>query len=189
MSKSQESAPSNVIEHNDTVSMTTTDTSLEDELSTLANLPAGVLQIYQENWDTIQTHSNVKKSLKPLSPPPSITFPHWLGSTTKLYSSLTVISVQINYSHYFTLRNHDTNELRFFHASANNSCVMNLPRLINNKADFDEFIKEDRHSDPFNKIRHSRSLTKWELEIILSTCVFFLSVPSYRFHPSLIFTL
>lgn len=49
MSKSQESAPSNVIEHNDTVSMTTTDTSLEDELSTLANLPAGVLQIYQEN--------------------------------------------------------------------------------------------------------------------------------------------
>lgn len=63
MSKLQESAPSNALDHNDTVCMNTTNITLDDEISTLANLHDDARQIYQENWDSIQTHSNVKKSL------------------------------------------------------------------------------------------------------------------------------
>lgn len=52
VSGSQESASSNAPENNDTVSTNDKNANFEDELSTLKELPAGVLQIKRINKDT-----------------------------------------------------------------------------------------------------------------------------------------
>lgn len=64
MSKSQESTPANATENSDTVSMNAKIINVhEDELSTLKDLTVDVHQMYLENWEPIQIHFTVKKSL------------------------------------------------------------------------------------------------------------------------------
>lgn len=96
--------------------MNTEDTGLDDELSTHKDIPADVRQIYQENWDSIQTYSNVTEALRThtIFDPPSPLNPHtdWETELNSIFTS-TIYGFKINYSHHFILRHQDTNKIRF----------------------------------------------------------------------------
>lgn len=79
---------------------------------------------------------------------------------------------KINYSHQIILHNHETTELQFYHASFNNAPVLDMPRSISVKQDFDHFIKDVQASYPLKYAFKTRPNTKWEVEMISYTCLY-----------------
>ncbi|XP_059173677.1 uncharacterized protein LOC131954161 [Physella acuta] len=143
-----------------------------DEIDTLYNLNSELQNIYIDNWHSIQTHTTTGKHLSRFNffHNPLHTTP--IDWDTKLVD--TIFNTQtkrfkINYSHHTILKHKETGEYRFFHSSNNNACVLELPKLINNRVDFKDFLEHLNTSDILNYAQHNRPNTKYAVEIIPAT--------------------
>ena len=79
---------------------------------------------------------------------------------------------KINYSHSFLLRNKETEDIKFYHASRHNGRVLDFPTTINNYRDFVKFTETIKYEDIWEYARQSRPDTKWTVAAITSTTFF-----------------
>jgi transposase-like protein len=148
----------------------------DDEPHDLQNLPIDLRKIYTAYWSTIKTHSNIYDHVSTYNffhNPLTTTHPiDWSALLTDVFTRQTK-RFKINYSHHTILRHRETHDLRFFHASSNNSCVLTVPKLINNRKDFDAFLSHLHESDILNFTQHNRPNTKYVVEAIPATSFYF----------------
>jgi hypothetical protein len=64
-----------------------------------------------------------------------------------------VTAFKINVSFGFILRNVETEELRYYHSSQNNSRFFDVPHLIRNEEDLDKFLADLSREDILEFIR------------------------------------
>ena len=79
-------------------------------------------------------------------------------------------SHKINVAFGFILRNHRTQELRFFHPS-NNSMLYDLPMLVRNRKDVQKMLDDLENDDARAYAMAHRPSTEWRMEKIV--CVRF----------------
>jgi hypothetical protein len=61
----------------------------------------------------------------------------------------------------FILRNVETEELRYYHSSQNNSRFFDVPHRIRTEEDLDKFLADLSHQGMLEFIRQQRPDTKW----------------------------
>jgi hypothetical protein len=142
-----------------------------DEIDTIANLPTNLQSIYIDNWTAIQTHSNINKHISThtyFHSPLDDHVTDWYTKLDELFTTQTK-RFKINYSHHTILKEKHSDTLRFFHASSNNASVLDVPKLINNRQDFNSFIDDLTNSDILEFAQHNRPNTKYTVETIPAT--------------------
>ena len=72
----------------------------------------------------------------------------------------------MNVSFGFILRNVETEELRYYHSSQNNSRLFDVPHLIRNEEDLDKFLADLSREDILEFIRQQRPDTKWVVHLL-----------------------
>ncbi|XP_025085055.1 uncharacterized protein LOC112558684 isoform X2 [Pomacea canaliculata] len=139
----------------------------EDEL--LSQLPPDVEEVYRKNWSAVKTHKRYGKhqSVFTFFWTPNAT-PLWRQRLVDLFDSQKK-RFKINFSHSFLLKNKTSNELSFFHASANNHRALKRPRLISNKQDFLDFVNQVQDHDALEHAQNERPDSKVAVEAIMST--------------------
>ncbi|BFZ03070.1 hypothetical protein BsWGS_06109 [Bradybaena similaris] len=154
----------------------------DSESESLAFLPLEIQNVYFENWKTIRTNSRTNPRLS------SHTFFHkpnqkyididWAGLLGPVFATQTC-RFKVNYSRHLVLRHQETQELRFYHASYNNACVLDKPVLINNKTDFDAFVADLKNIEPLSIATMARPDTKHFLETFPGTTLYFYHLNEY----------
>ncbi|BFZ13860.1 hypothetical protein BsWGS_16899 [Bradybaena similaris] len=143
----------------------------DDESATIETLPTDIQQVYVDNWQAIRTHSRGHTNMTTYthfhSPTETVT-QDWASHLNPIFNKLNK-RIKINLSHHLILRHCETKELKFFHASVNNACVLDKPVLISNRADFDAFLTDIADVDAFSYALHSRPDTKWLVEGLPAT--------------------
>ena len=79
---------------------------------------------------------------------------------------------KVNFSYGFILRNIETGELRYYHASQNNTRLLDVSRLIRNEEDFTEVLEELRENDVLEFVRQQRENTKWIVDIVTNMSIY-----------------
>jgi hypothetical protein len=152
------------------------------ETDALDTLPTDIHKIYTDNWSAIKTHSTIYDHLSTYTffhNPLTTTHPiDWSALLDSIFTRQTK-RFKINYSHHTILRHRETHDLRFFHASANNSCVLTVPTLINNRKDFDAFLSHLHESDILNIAHNNRPNTKYVVESIPATSFYIYHIQEY----------
>lgn len=97
------------------------------ELDTLENLPTDVRQFYSDNWYTIQSSVGGPKFSTFIfyNPPTEDYSPDFKALLMPVFEKRSTC-FKVNFSYHLVLRHSETNTLRFFQASINNACVLEL---------------------------------------------------------------
>ena len=66
----------------------------------------------------------------------------------------------------FILRNVETEELRYYHSSQNNSRFVDVPHLIRTEEDLEQFLADLSRQDILEFIRQQRPDTKWVVHLV-----------------------
>lgn len=93
--------------------------------------------VYFANWDTIctkETGHTILSSFTFFYPHTHTNVTDWSLLLLPVFKSQT-IHFKLNYSHQLILRHKETNELRIFHASYNNACVLDHPTKVTRHLD------------------------------------------------------
>ena len=137
---------------------------------TLLRVPDEYKQLYQHHWKTIKT--SVKQGrLKDV-----YHFPLFTVDDTEITDKVQEVirnyndRIKINVAFGFILKNRITDNLKFFHPS-NNTMLFELPRLLANPNDYNQFIEDVEHQDAFEYARRQRPTTQWIVERVI--CVRF----------------
>ena len=80
---------------------------------------------------------------------------------------------KINMSYGYILRNVETGELRYYHSSLNNHRYFDVPPLISNRDDLDEFIRRVQEASPSDYAIRGRPTTKWTV-VAVTNVTFYL---------------
>ncbi|BFZ06709.1 hypothetical protein BsWGS_09748 [Bradybaena similaris] len=147
----------------------------DPEAESLSKLPIDVQSIYFDNWQTIRTQGRSNPRLSAFTyfhkPNQKYIDIDWSSLLAPILEKQTA-RFKINYSHHLVLRQQETKELRFYHASYNNACVLEKPVLIGNKSDFAAFVDELKQTEPLSIAFLVRENTKWQLESLAATSFF-----------------
>ena len=147
---------------------------LDDEHNSLYVLPDDVRKIYNDNWNSLQSHENCSKRICTYTffnrPDRPYTI-DWSRHLRDIFDRQTT-RFRINVSNHLLLRNKLDGELRLFHASMNNSTLLETPYFINTRHDLDRFSALLRDTDIFNSARMVRPDTTWLVELCPSTCFY-----------------
>jgi hypothetical protein len=73
---------------------------------------------------------------------------------------------KINVSFGFILRSVETEELRYYYSSQNNSRFVDVPHLIRTEEDLDKFLADLRRQGMLEFIRQQRPDTKWVVHLL-----------------------
>ena len=79
---------------------------------------------------------------------------------------------KMNASFGFILRNMDSEEFRYFHASNNEGKLFEEPHLIRNKEDFNQALEELKHEDILEWVKQQRPNSKWVVVSITNLTVY-----------------
>ena len=87
---------------------------------------------------------------------------------------------KLNLSFGFILRNQETGDLRYYHASANNHLALPAPFIIRLEAELQQVREALNDWDVLEWVRHERDNSKWVVEQITNVTFF---VNNLRGHP------
>ncbi|XP_031574894.1 uncharacterized protein LOC116308570 [Actinia tenebrosa] len=87
---------------------------------------------------------------------------------------------RLNLSFGFILRNNETGQLQFYHASHNNSRLFEEPFLISNAQDLEKVYEQLQNLDILEWVRQKRPNSKWIVSWITNVCFY---VTKLREHP------
>ena len=87
---------------------------------------------------------------------------------------------KINLAFGFILRNNETGELHYYHASSNNHRVLDQPFQVNHHNDIDQLIQTLRDIDFIQCIKLQRPNSKWIIDWVTNVCFY---VTKFRDHP------
>ncbi|XP_070203679.1 uncharacterized protein [Littorina saxatilis] len=142
--------------------------SLEKEK--IKKLPFEERQMYEKHWNSVKSHKRPGKlqSTYTILWNPCSDFPDWDESLLDLFHEQNK-RFKINFSHSFLLKNKESGDLSFFHASVNNHSVLQRPRLINSKQDFLSFLGEISDHDILEQVRLERPNSRYAVHTIMSS--------------------
>lgn len=86
---------------------------------------------------------------------------------------------KLNLSFGYILRNNETWELQYYHASANNQRVLDEPFLITNRNDLERLIQVLLDIDFINWVRLQRPNTKWIVDWVTNVTFFVTKIPDH----------
>ena len=124
--------------------------------------------LYRANWSSIRTHHRVGRRVQDI-------YNFRIGSGrdqvggggSMVERRLRAIfnrqrfAFKINMSYGYVLRNYETGELRYFHSSLNNHRYLEVPHLIANRDDLNEFIRIVSEASAADYAIRQRPNTKW----------------------------
>ncbi|KAK3725754.1 hypothetical protein QZH41_001058 [Actinostola sp. cb2023] len=87
---------------------------------------------------------------------------------------------RLNLSFGFVLRNTETGNLQYYHASANNNRVFDQPFLMNNANDLQQIIDAIHNLDITEWVKQQRPNSKWIVDVVANVCFY---VSKIRGHP------
>lgn len=87
---------------------------------------------------------------------------------------------RLNMSFGYVLRNNETSQLQYYHASHNNSRLFEEPFLISNAQDLEKVYEQLRNLDILEWVRQKRPNSKWIVSWITNVCFYITKV---RNHP------
>jgi hypothetical protein len=136
----------------------------------LDSLPEEVRDVYSKHWSSIKTHHRPGKNqaVHTFMWDPTENAPEWNNFLTDVFHSQNK-RFKINFSHSFLLKNKESGDLSFYHASANNHSALPSPRLINSKQDFTSFLDEIQDTDILGHVQKERPSSNYAVEKIMST--------------------
>ena len=125
-------------------------------------IPENLIEIVEENWHSIRSSTLAPQSIRSLH-----NFRILGRSPSDVINDLQDIFVsqqygfRINYALGFLLDNVDTSELRYYHASENAGVMLDTPKMIANRSDFDQFVDDIDLAAGFESARFQRDDTKF----------------------------
>jgi len=136
----------------------------------LSYLPKDQKEIYEEHWNAIKTHKRPGKLQSTYTMMWSVKSdePDWDSDLMSLFYEQNR-RFKINYSHSFLLKDKESGQLSFFHASQNNNLATENPHLINSKSEFVEFLNELNDKDILQHVQKERPNSKSQVAKIMST--------------------
>jgi len=87
---------------------------------------------------------------------------------------------KLNLSFGFVLRNIETGDLQYYHASANNHRVFNEPFLIGNVRGIEQVVNDIHDLDIAEWVKQQRPNSKWIVDVVTNVCFY---VTKLRGHP------
>ena len=149
-----------------------TKTKSKEEI--LDSLSSEVADVYTQNWNAIKTSHRPGKVLSTHTFTWALTdsFPQWNNFLIDIFESQNK-RFKINFSHSFLLKNKESGDLSFYHASANNHSALAFPRLINSKQEFLSFLQDIEDSDMLGHVQKERPSSGYSVENIMATTFYF----------------
>ena len=149
--------------------------SVQDEPQILPEDPETRI-LYLRHWNTIQTQENSGNRVQDryyftLHDITASTFPEMVR---RIFRQQTT-AFKINLSFGFILRNVETEELRYYHSSQNNSRFVYAPHLIRSEEDRDKLLADLSRHDMLEFIRQQRPDTKWVVQLLTNVTFFYVN--------------
>ena len=141
---------------------------------------ADIRETIEQHWPQIRTRQSRHNRLQDyynwrITPEGHQLFPEYLRQILSDQSTV----FKINFSFGYILRNNETGELTFYHASANNHRVLDEPYLIANENDLQQLIDVLRNMDFIEWIRQQRPNSKWVVDWVTNVTFFVTKVTGH----------
>ncbi len=146
----------------------------EDELD------ASLREEYRNNWSAIRTAHRTQQKVQDV-----YNFRLEDIDVRSIYDQLQAMFRQqtsrfkVNVSYGFILRNSETRVLRYYHSSPNQGRLLDIPHLITNQEDFNDFLEGIGQEDVLEWARQQRPDTKWVVMMVTNLTVFVNKMPDH----------
>jgi len=141
--------------------------------------------LYKQRWGAIRTHHVINQPIQDRFnysiDPETQTQP----SDDTLHNDIFVpqtTSFKINYSYGFVLRNTETQELRYFHASYNNARVLDSAMTVTSVNEFDQFLERVEQTDLLEYARLQRENSKWFVLNVSNVSFYVTKIRKFNMH-------
>ena len=145
-----------------------------------AALTQAVRGVYQQHWTAIRSHHHIghrvqdtyNYCIEDLNM-------HTLEIQFQQLFRNQVSRFKVNASFGFIMRHVETEELRYYHSSQNHGRILDVPRLISQQEDFDNFLEDIMQEDVLEWARQQRQDTKWIVVFVTNITLFINKMPDY----------
>ena len=145
----------------------------EDELS------LAMREVYQEHWSSIRNHQRTGRVQDVYNYRITDLNLHSLVEELQQLFQHQTVRFRINASFGFILCHVETGELHYYHSSHNQGRLLDVPPIITNQEDFDNFVETILQEDVLEWTRQQRQDTKWIVVFVTNMTVYVNKLPDH----------